>query len=135
GLDDGSARAAAGRARFLVGLPLPAEVSPRRTGADARAAGLVDAWLADPELRAVVGHHAWEGAEFVEADGWDALAATTAALAAIADPSPTGRRSAAAIEQRLLAAAREAGYRVEAIRRALGSPRPGRRGGRGVSGA
>ena len=143
GLDDGSARAVAARTRHLVGLPLPADVGPRRGSQAARTAALVDAWLADPELRAAVGHHAWEGIEYVSADGWDALATTTAELAAIADPSPAGRREARASERRLVAVARTAGYRVEAIRSALAagsqtrpravtrrSPPAGRSGGR-----
>ena len=126
GLDDGSARAAAGRARHLVGLPLSAELGPRRGGVQARAAALVEAWLGDPELKAGLGHHDWEGTAYVTAEGWQALVSTTAELAAIADPSPSSRRAAAATAARLTAVARDAGYRIDAIRAALasGSPQP-----------
>jgi len=120
GLDDGSARAAAARARHLVGLPLPGEIGPRRASATARLAGLVEAWLADPELRVALGHNAWQGTEFVDRDAWDALTSTTAELAAIADPSAAARDTARAIERRLTAVGRDAGYRVDAIRTALG---------------
>ncbi|TAJ98969.1 MAG: alpha-amylase [Chloroflexota bacterium] len=128
GLDDSSARAAATRTRFLAGLPIAGESGPRRGGTDARAAALLDAWLADPELRAAIGHHAWEGTAYVAAEGWGALVATTAELAAIADPAAAGVRAAQAVERRLTSVARDAGYRVEAIRSALATgsrPSPG----------
>ena len=149
GLEDGAARSAAARARFLVGLPLPGEVGPRRGTSDARAAALVDAWLADPELRAAIGQHGWEGTDYVAAEGWDALVAATAALAALAAPSSTAGRAGATLERRLTAVARDAGYRIETIRAALAGggagagvgdaaarpvSRPGRPG-RGAAGA
>jgi hypothetical protein len=34
-------------------------VGHRRGGVDARATALLEAWLADPELRAALGHHEW----------------------------------------------------------------------------
>ncbi|MCI0583231.1 MAG: hypothetical protein L0227_10140, partial [Chloroflexi bacterium] len=95
-------------------------IGPRRASAPARLAALVEAWLADPELRVVLGHNAWQGAEFVDRDAWEALTSTTAELAAIADPSASARDAAAAIERRLVSVGRDAGYRVDAIRAALG---------------
>jgi hypothetical protein len=119
GLDDGAARAAAERTRFLVGLPLPGEVGPPRGTAAARVAALVEAWLADPELRASVGHHGWEGVDYVDAEGWGALAAATAELAALADPSAAAARTAATLGRRLASVAGDAGYRVDVIRASL----------------
>lgn len=125
GLDEGNARAAASRARFLVGVPLPGEVGRRADPANARAAALVEAWLADPELRAAVGHHRWESVDYVSAEGWRALATTTSDLAEISDPSRSAVRPARALARRLIAVAHEAGYRVDAIRAALAVPRRG----------
>jgi hypothetical protein len=119
GLDDSSARAAAARTRFLAGLPLPADLAPARSSTEARAAALVEAWLADPDLGAGIGLHAWEGTTYVAAEGWGALVSTSAELAAIADPSAAGVRAAQAVARRLLSVARDAGYRAEAIRLAL----------------
>jgi len=121
GLDDGSARAAADQARFLVGLPLPGDLGGGTAGV--AAASLVEAWLADPEVRAAIGHHAWEGIEYVDAEVWDALVASTAALAALADPTPAEGRRASALRRKLTTVAREAGYQVEGIRAALASVR------------
>jgi hypothetical protein len=125
GLDGGRAQAAASRARFLTGIPLPGEVAGRSARVDDRASALVEAWLADPELAAAVGLHQSDGIEYVVAEGWDALAATTGALAALADPGPAARR-AAPIARRLGAVAQASGYRVAEIRTALrgGPPAP-----------
>jgi hypothetical protein len=126
GMDGEAARAAADRARFLAGVPLPGEVGGQGKAAAGKAAALVDAWVADPELRAAIGHHTWEGVDYVSAEGWAALASATAALAALADPDVKAVRAATALARRLMRAARDAGYRVDGLRAAL-TPVPGRR--------
>lgn len=125
-----AARDAAARARFLVGVPLPGEIGRPAETATARAAALVDAWLDDPELRAVIGHHDWEGVDYVSAEGWAALATTTSELAVLASHSRAAVRAAAAIAPRLISVARDAGYRVEAIRAALAAQAPPESAGR-----
>jgi glycosidase len=141
GLDGEAARVAANRARFLTGLPLPTEVTdgaaagaPPATGATPAAGAkgatpvaLVEAWIADPELRGAIGHHTWEGVDYVAAEGWAELATMTGILAALADPRARAPRATTPLARRLIDAAREAGYRLDGIRAALaaaGRPAP-----------
>jgi glycosidase len=125
GLDGDAARAAADRARYLLGVPLPVEVGRSIGRAGARSLALVGAWLGDAELAAAIGLHAWEGVDYVDAEGWDALVVTTSTLAALTDPSPAAVRAASVLARRLASLARDAGYRVDRVRTAL-TPAPGR---------
>lgn len=119
GLDGEAARRAADRTLFLVGVPLPGDVEPAAGTAAGTASAVVEAWLADPELRAAIGVHAWEGDEYVRPEAWAALASTTADLAALADPSRVSVRASAALARRLVAADRTGGNRVKGIRSVL----------------
>jgi glycosidase len=119
GLDDDAADAAAARARFLIGIPLPAEAGGPGAPPAAIAAALAEAWLTDHEIGAAIGQQVSDGIEYVSAEGWTALVSATSGLAGLASTAGGSRRREAAALRRLRAAGRESGYRVEAIRAAL----------------
>jgi glycosidase len=130
GLDEGGAAAAAERVRALLALPRPANVGGRAT-AD-RAARLVAAWLAHPDVRPFLRVNTWEDVEWFGADEWrelldwtlllDALEAT-AGTATAASARPRRIRAAATVVEALAAAGEAAGYRVERLREAFPAPR------------
>jgi hypothetical protein len=111
------------RTRVALGLPHP------RTTPDA--AALAAAWLADPDVRASVQVHEWDGVEWLVRERWHALVALADAL----DQAVGAVRTSPAIA-RLRSAADRAQDRVDAIapalaaapaRRTAAKPRPRRR--------
>ena len=73
-------------------------------------AKLAEAWLADPEVRSLLGVHEWDGAEWFGADAFDSLLELAAGL----EQAASSRRRPAAIA-RLRKAAEAAGYRVDRL--------------------
>jgi hypothetical protein len=99
------------RARIAIGLPHPAEV--------ADPAVLAERWLADPDVRAFLAVHEWEGAEWLDRDRWLELLELAAELDRAA--GRTRRSPAIAV---LRSEAEAAGYRTDALMAGLRS-RPG----------
>jgi glycosidase len=104
GLDERSVR----RARLAIGLAHPATT--------ANPAALAAAWLDDPDVRAFLEVHDWEGETYVNGDRWTDLVGLAGSL----DRAGGARRASPAIA-RLRAAAETAGYRVDRIPMALAS--------------
>ncbi|HET9346741.1 MAG TPA: alpha-amylase family glycosyl hydrolase [Candidatus Limnocylindrales bacterium] len=102
GFDDDAVAAA----RVAIGLPHPA-MAPD-------AAALVEAWLGDPDVRAFLEVHDWEGETYLDGDRWAELVGLAASL----DRASGARRASPAIG-RLRAAAEAAGYRVGRLPAAL----------------
>jgi hypothetical protein len=100
------------RTRLALGLPTPS------TASDPTA--LATAWLNDPDVRAFIRVHEWDGAEFFEQEAFEELLGLATGL----DRARGARRRSPAIGK-LRRAAAEAGYRVDAFRAAL----PAKRGG------
>ena len=94
-------------ARIGVGLPHP------KTSPDA--ATLAGLWLVDPEVRAFLDVHEWDGAEWLDRDRWLELLDQAASLDRAAGLT---RRSSAIATLRDAAEAAE--YRVDRLRAALG---------------
>ena len=70
GLDESEAWSAAELARVLLALPRPSTMrGPTRT-ADLR---LLDQWLARDAVRTAIGTNTWEGVEYVDRDGFEAM--------------------------------------------------------------
>jgi hypothetical protein len=109
GLDDRKVA----RARIAIGLPHPADVADPGM--------LAEQWLADPDVRAFLAVHDWEGAEWLDRDRWLELLE----LAAELDRAAGRARRSPAIAA-LRSAAEAAGYRTDALAADLRS-RPGRR--------
>ena len=95
------------RTRVALGLPTP------RTIADA--AGLAAAWLIDPDVRAFLEVHEWDGAEWLVRERWVALVRLADQL-----DRASGRTRAARAIALLLPAAEQAGDRVAEIGAVLG---------------
>ena len=117
-------RAAIERVRVGLELLTPASLPD--------AAGLGTAWLADPEVRAFLQVHEWDGVEWLVRDRWVALVDLAAGLDQL-----VGRRVSPTILKKLRGAAQVALDRVDAIvpaltasRRPRGARRP-RTGGTG----
>jgi glycosidase len=98
GFDDGEI----GRARVAIGLPHPATTPD--------AATLADRWLADPDVRAFLDVHAWDGAEWLDRDQWLRLLELAAELDRAA-----GRKRRSPVLATLRSAAETAGYRVDRL--------------------
>jgi hypothetical protein len=125
GLDEGAAWWAAERARTLLDLPLPSAVGGP---ADSLPLRLVDAWLAHPAVRPFIRVNAWEGVEWFHRESWDELLAWVDRLERVQTPPderlrrPVGRSE---LVRTLGEAASAAGYRVDALRAALGAEAAG----------
>ncbi|MGZ8513921.1 MAG: alpha-amylase family glycosyl hydrolase, partial [Candidatus Limnocylindrales bacterium] len=129
GLDEAEAWGATELVRVLLALPRPSPLhGPART-ADLR---LLDQWLARDVVRTAIGANTWQGVEYVDRDGFEAMLRWAARLGAIDGPghgvgvtgtSETGRPGFAT---RWSAAAEAAGYRVDRLRQALAPPSPPR---------
>jgi hypothetical protein len=78
---------------------------------------LAESWLADPDVRAFLAVHDWDGAEWLDAERWPELLE----LAGELDRAAGARRASPALS-RLRAAAETAAYRVDRLRVALGGP-------------
>jgi hypothetical protein len=98
---------------------LALELAHPRTIADASARAA--AWLADPDVRAFLQVHEWDGVEWLVRDRWLALVALADAL----DRESGAKHSAPAIA-RLRSAVATGGDRVDAIVAALTVPDKGR---------
>ncbi len=135
GLDEAGAWGAAEVVRALLALPRPSTLrGPART-ADAR---LLDGWLARDVVRTAIGTNTWQGIEYVDRDGFEAMLRWAARLEAVeAGPGTPGRGAGdsaqPAFVERLSAAADAAGYRVDRLRKALTPPPPGRKRARSSS--
>jgi glycosidase len=130
GMAGEDAGAAPERVRMLLDLPLPSSLGGPLATLDRR---LVDAWLEHPVVRAFLGVNTWDEVEwfgrepFVELLDWvDRLEGALAPA-----PAPRMPDGAGALHRRLADAAEASGYRVGALREALGAP-PGASGPRGA---
>jgi glycosidase len=90
------------RARVAIGLSHPARVVDP--------AGLVERWLADPDVRAFLDVHDWDGVEWLDRDRWLELLELAAAL----DRAAGRKRPSPAIAT-VRSAAEAAGYRVAGL--------------------
>ncbi len=117
GLDEGEAWTVADQVRVLLTLPRPSGIrGPART-ADAR---LLERWLASDVVRTAIGVNTWEGIEWLDGDRFAAQLEWARRLDAIEAPPkrrapPAGPDAAA----RLVASAKAAGYRIDALRTSL----------------
>ncbi|MEA2608870.1 MAG: hypothetical protein QOJ75_1113 [Chloroflexota bacterium] len=124
GLEDSEGLAAAELVRLLLALPRPSRLHGSARTADAR---LLEQWLASDLVRTAIGANTWEGVEYVDRAGFEAIARWAARLDAIeAGPGGTtgpvtggGAPDRADLAARLSAAAEAAGYRVDRLRTAL----------------
>ena len=138
GLDEAAAWSAAELVRVLLALPRPAVLrGPART-ADAR---LLEQWLARDVIRTAIGTNTWQGLEYVDRAGFEAMLGWAARLdtieTAAAPEAPSGvvsgggipsrTPSRSAFVARLSAAAETAGYRVDRLREALAPAPPARK--------
>jgi hypothetical protein len=109
GLDESGAWRVAGRIRWLIGL-----ARPRSTARPTPAAAVVEAWLADPAVRAALRVNRWEGAEYLDRDALSEVVEW--ALGMDAQATLDAARSTAAAElARLPELAEAAGYRVDRL--------------------
>jgi hypothetical protein len=108
GLDDQAIR----RTRLAIGLAHPATTRDP--------AVLVDAWLADEDVRTFLEVHEWDGATYLNGDRWTELVDLAAAI----DRAAGSRRASPAIA-RLRAAAPAAGYRTDRLVASLETVTPG----------
>jgi glycosidase len=128
GLDEAEAWSAAELVRVLLALPRPSSLrGPART-ADLR---LLDQWLARDAVRTAIGTNTWEGVEYVDRDGFEAMLRWAERLDAIemadgkrAAPDTAARQKPTppGFAARLSAAADAAGYRVDRLRAAVSPP-------------
>jgi hypothetical protein len=114
GIDEGGAWETAGLVRALLDLPTPSTIGRPAATLDAR---LLEAWLARDHLRAAMGVNTWEGTEWLDGDRFAALLAWAERLDTLAGAAPRGSA------KRLNAAAEKAGYRLNALRKALAPAR------------
>ncbi len=132
---EAEAWSAAELVRVLLALPRPSSLRGSARATDAR---LLEQWLARDPVRAAIGVNTWQGVEYIDRDRFETMlrwavrldaieAAATAASGAASTPRPggvgAGTRERPALVTRLMAAAGEAGYRVDALR-AGPAPRP-----------
>jgi hypothetical protein len=117
GLDQEAARSVAETVRVLLALPRPSGPRGRGRQRDLR---LLEGWLAREPVRQALGVNTWDGAEWLDRDRLASLLAWAVRLDAI----ETGAPPDTALPDRLLAAAEEAGYRVDRLREALSEPAP-----------
>ena len=89
---------------------------------------LAESWLADPDVRAFIGVHDWNGAEWLDAERWRELLELAAEL-----DRAVGRKRASPAIAKLRTAAEAAGYRVDRLRAALGGPSTAARGKRSAA--
>ena len=119
GLDEAEAWSAADLVRVLLWLARPSGLGGPAATADAR---MLEAWLAQPQLRAAIGVNRWEGVEYLDRDRFGDLLRWASRLEAIeAGGDPIVE---APFVARLASAAEVAGYRVDALRESLGGTAP-----------
>jgi glycosidase len=122
GLDEGAAWAITDLVRVLLELPRPSALGGSATTLPAR---LLDAWLANDDIRTAMGVNTWEGSLWLDRDRFAALVAWAERLDAIDGRRTTPRRLVRPVAERLLPAAADAGYRVDRLREAVApAPRP-----------
>ena len=117
GLDEGEAWTVADQVRVLLTLPRPSGLrGPART-ADAR---LLDRWLASDVVRTAIGLNTWEGIEWLDRDRFEAQLAWARRLDSI-EATPRRRVSVEGPDaiDRLVAAAKSAGYRLDKLAASL----------------
>ncbi|MGZ9160314.1 MAG: alpha-amylase family glycosyl hydrolase [Candidatus Limnocylindrales bacterium] len=129
GLDEATAWATADTLRVLLTLTRPSAIRGRGRGADLR---LLDLWLARHPVRTAMGVNTWEGVEWLDRDRFSSLLHWAVRLDALA----SGTEPDTALVERFLTAASGAGYRIDALRVALGGTRgtPGRKPARAPDG-
>jgi glycosidase len=110
GLDEAEAWSVADLVRVLLSLARPSGLGGPAETADAR---LVEAWVAQPEVRAAIGVNRWEGVDYLDRDRFADLLRWASRLDAIeAGGDPTAE---APFIPRLTAAAEAAGFRVDPL--------------------
>jgi len=124
GLDEGAAWAAVERVRALLSLPVPATLGGT---AAVRPARVLAAWLERPALRAFLRVNVWEGVEYVNREAFEELVAWTERLdrvsTALGAPDRVRRPvERSVVARRLLGAAEQGGWKVEAMVALLRGP-------------
>ena len=115
GLDEAEAWSVADLVRVLLSMARPSNLGGPAATADAR---LVEAWLAQPPVRAAIGVNTWQGVDYLDRDRFGDLVRWASRLEAIdAGTDPT---EDAPFVARLTTAAETAGYRVDGLIEALG---------------
>ena len=113
--DEATAWSVADLVRVLLSLARPSSLGGLAADADAR---LLEAWLGDPSVRAVIGVNTWEGVEYLDRDRFGDLLRWASRLEAIeAGTDPTAE---AAFVARLNAGAEASGFRVDVLRECRG---------------
>ena len=115
GLGEAAAWATAERIGLLLALPRPSRIRGRGRLADLR---LLERWLANHRVRTAMGVNTWDGTDWLDRDRFAALVQWAIRLDAIETGAPPDQ----ARFERLVAAAADAGYRVESMLAALRAP-------------
>ena len=113
--DEATAWSVADLVRVLLSLARPSSLGGLAADADAR---LLEAWLGDPSVRAVIGVNTWEGVEYLDRDRFGDLLRWASRLEAI--EAGTDPAAEAAFVARLNAGAEASGFRVDVLRSAVG---------------
>ena len=122
GLDEAGAWWAAERIRMLLALAIPSQLGGRAATLPSR---LVDAWFADPSVRAYLRVNRWDGADWFHRESWTELLAWSDRLERVLTPSDARVRKPverSVLSRRLAEAAEASGYQVEGLRAALADP-------------
>ena len=122
GLDEAGAWWAAERIRMLLALALPSQLGGRAATLPSR---LVDAWFADPSVRAFLRVNRWDGADWFHRESWTELLAWSDRLERVLTPRVARARKPverSVLSHRLAEAAEASGYQVEGLRAALAEP-------------
>ncbi len=129
GLDEQAAWWAAERVRTLLDLPIPSWFPSPAATLPLR---LADSWFNHPAVRPFLRVNAWDGLEWFHRESFDELLAWVDRLEWILAPEDTrperpeagAAHVPTALEATLTAAADASGYRVDALRAALGARDP-----------
>jgi hypothetical protein len=122
GLDEAGAWWAAERIRMLLALAIPSQLGGPAGTLPSR---LVDAWFADPSVRAYLRVNRWDGADWFHRESWTELLAWSDRLERVLTPPDARARKPverSVLTRRLAEAAEASGYQVEGLRAALAAP-------------